>query len=99
VFVLKIFYKPFAIVASVIAGRLGRKTFKAMWANFDDEDPPKPTREDQTARKVVGAAALEAATMAGFHALFERGAARSFQYLTGFWPGDRPKDGDEDEDG
>jgi Protein of unknown function (DUF4235) len=95
VFVVKIFYVPFAIVAGLIAKRLGRKTFKAIWAKFDDEDPPKPTREDQTAPKVVGAAALEAATMAGVAALMERGAAKSFHYLTGFWPGDRP---DEDEE-
>ncbi len=97
VFVLKLFYKPFAIVASLIAGWLGRKTFKAIWAKVDDEDPPKPTREDQSAPKVVGAAALKAATMAGVAALMERGAAKSFHYLTGFWPGDQPKDEDEED--
>jgi hypothetical protein len=98
VIVMKILYKPFAIVAGLISGWLGRKTFKAIWAKVDDEAPPKPTAEEKSASKVVGAAALEAATKAGVAALVERGAARSFHYLTGFWPGDRPKDEDEDEE-
>jgi hypothetical protein len=37
--------------------------------------------------KVVGAAALEAATMAGVGAAADRFAAQAFHYLTGIWPG------------
>jgi hypothetical protein len=36
--------------------------------------------------KVVGAAALEAATMAGIAAAVDRASARVFHYLTGIWP-------------
>jgi hypothetical protein len=39
--------------------------------------------------KVVGAAALEAATMAGVAAAADRVAAQAFHHLTGVWPGKR----------
>ncbi len=86
---MKILYKPFAIIASVIAARLGRNVFKAIWTKIDAADPPEPTTERASLPKVVGAAALEAATMAGVGAAADRAAARTFQYLTGFWPGER----------
>jgi len=37
---------------------------------------------------VVAAAALEAATMAGIGAAFDRVGARAFHHLTGIWPGE-----------
>ena len=47
--------------------------------------------------KVVGAAALEAATMAGVAAAAERASARAFHYLTGFWPAKKKNKPDDDE--
>jgi hypothetical protein len=84
---MKVLYKPFAIIASLIGARLGRNAFKKMWARIDDTDPPEPTIEEASLGKVVGAAALEAATMAAIGAAVDRASARSFHYLTGFWPG------------
>jgi hypothetical protein len=43
---------------------------------------------------VVGAAALEAATMAGVGAAVDRAGARAFHHLTGIWPGDKREDED-----
>jgi hypothetical protein len=86
---MKILYKPFGIIAGVIGGRIATAIFKAIWARIDEEEPPKPTTEETTFPKVVGAAALEAATMAGIGAAVERVGARAFHYLTGIWPGDR----------
>lgn len=94
---MKVLYKPFAIIASLIAARLGHNVFKQIWSQIDDEQPPKPTTLDAKVPKVVAAAALEAATLAGVAAVVDRAGARAFEYLTGFWPGDEhAKPADED---
>jgi hypothetical protein len=87
---VKIIYKPFALIASLIAARLGRGIFKSLWAKVDNADPPDPTAPHASLGKVVGAAALEAATMASIAAAADRAAARTFQYLTGVWPAKEP---------
>jgi len=87
--VTKILYKPFAIIGAAIAARVGRNVFRTAWARLDAAEPPAPTTEEAPLPKVVGAAALEAATMAGIGAAFERGTARFFHYLFGVWPGKR----------
>lgn len=84
---MKILYKPFAIIAGVIGAKLGRNTFKALWARIDAADPPDPTTAGASLPKVVTAAALEAATMAGIAAAVDRMSARFFHHLTGIWPG------------
>ena len=83
---MRILYKPFAIIASAIAARLGRNVFKTLWARIDAADPPDPKNAEATFPKVVGAAALEAATMAGIAAAVDCASARVFHYLTGIWP-------------
>ena len=85
---MKIFYKPFAILASIIGARIARSIFSSVWAKIDHEEPPKATTEEASLPKVVGAAALEAATMAGIGAAFDRVGARAFHHLTGIWPGE-----------
>ncbi len=93
---MKILYKPFAIVASILSARLGRNLFRSLWSAIDDGDPPGATAADSTLPKVIGAAALEAATTAVVAAAVSRGTARAFHYLTGYWPEDK-KDKDHDE--
>jgi len=88
---MKIFYKPFGIVAGVIGARLGRQVFQGLWGSIDTLTPPEPTAGDAPLGKVVAAAALEAATMAAIGAVVDRMAARSFHYLFGFWPGKKRK--------
>lgn len=83
---MKLIYKPFALIFSVIAARVGRNVFKSLWARIDQAEPPKPTTERATFAKAVGAATLEAATMAGVSAAADRAAAQTFHYLTGYWP-------------
>jgi Protein of unknown function (DUF4235) len=85
---MRIFYKPFGIIASLIGARIATTIFRAIWARIDDEAPPKPTTEQASLPKVVVAAALEAATMAGIGAAVDRVGARAFHHLTGVWPGE-----------
>lgn len=84
---MKLLYKPFAIVAGAIGGKIGQALFKWVWARIDKAQPPDPTVEHASLAKVVGAAALEAAALAGAKAATTRASARSFQHLTGYWPG------------
>jgi predicted DNA-binding transcriptional regulator YafY len=93
---MKLLYKPFAIIASLIGAKLGRSVFKNVWAKIDAGEPPAPTSAEASMPKVVGAAALEAATMAGVAAAIDRASARAFHYLTGIWPGKKRREHDED---
>jgi len=86
---MKILYKPFGIIAGLIGARIATAIFKTLWSRIDEEAPPKPTTAEASFPKVVGAAVLEAATMAGIGAVVERAGARAFHHLTGIWPGDK----------
>jgi hypothetical protein len=66
--------------------------FRTLWAKIDADSPPNPTTEEASLGKVVGAKALEAATVAGVAAAVDRASARSFQHLTGIWPGRKEAD-------
>lgn len=85
---MKLLYKPFSLLAGLIAARLGKAIFKGVWARVDAQrEPPEPTAPEASLTKVVGAAALEAATMASIGAAADRVAAEAFHHLTGIWPG------------
>lgn len=84
-----ILYKPFALIGDFIAKRISRSVFKGLWSKIDKADPPVPTAGDASLPKVVGAAALEAATKAGVGAAVDRATARAFHYLIGVWPGEK----------
>ncbi|MBV9195643.1 MAG: DUF4235 domain-containing protein [Solirubrobacterales bacterium] len=84
---MKILYKPFAIVFALIAARIGKSVFKALWSAIDDADPPKASAPHASFGKVVAAAALEAVTMASVGAAADRASAQVFYHLTGAWPG------------
>jgi hypothetical protein len=88
---MKILYKPFAIIARIIGAKVGHGVFRSLWAKIDKAEPPPPTAGDASLGKVVGAAALEAATMAATQAAVNRASAKSFHHLFGVWP-DKPKE-------
>ena len=86
---MKILYKPFGIIAALIGAKIARGVFQTLWSRIDADAPPSPTTEDASFPKIVGAAALEAATMAAIGAAVDRVSARTFHHLTGIWPGQR----------
>lgn len=88
---MKLLYKPFSLIASLIAARIGKALFRSLWSWIDRADPPDPEAPEATTPKVVGAAALEAATPAMVAAAADRMAARAFHHLTGIWPGKKAK--------
>jgi hypothetical protein len=87
---MKLLYKPFALIAAAIAARLGKAIFRGLWSRIDSSEPPEPTAPDASLTKIVGARALEAATMAGTAAAVDRATAQTFHRLTGIWPGKKP---------
>ena len=89
---MKLIYKPFAIVLGVLAGILARQLFSFVWSKLDEEDPPRPNTEEAAWPKVLGAAALQGATLAVTKAAVERSGAKGFAHLTGVWPGERRPD-------
>lgn len=88
---MKLLYKPFGLIAAFIAGRVGKAIFTSLWSRIDDRQPPETTAPSAPFGKVVGAKALEAATMAGVGAAADRLSAKLFHHLTGAWPGRDPE--------
>jgi hypothetical protein len=95
---MKLLYRPFAIIAGVIAARVGQSIFKGLWAKLDNEPPPVPAAGNASLGKTVGAQALEGAVMAATAAAVDGALARIFHHLFGGWPKKPPKTEDEDED-
>ena len=89
---MKLLYKPFAIVLGVMAGMVARQLFSFIWSKIDDQDPPKPNTEEAEWHKVLAASAIQGATFAATKAAVERAGAKSFNHLTGVWPGERRPD-------
>jgi hypothetical protein len=90
--VTKLVYKPFAIIAGLIAARLGRGIFRGLWSKIDSDPPPAPGTGEGSTAKLVGAQALQAGVMAGVAAAVDRAFARSFHHLVGAWPDKPPEE-------
>ncbi len=89
----KLLYKPFGIIAGLLAGAVATRIFNALWAKIDpdgaEKGPQPKLRETSPARAVAGTA-LQAATFAGTKAVVDRASLRTFEHLTGAWAGDKP---------
>lgn len=86
---MRLIYKPFGIVFSIVAALLSKKVFEKVWAMIDEEEPPGATTEQATWPKVLGAAAVQGVTFKVTRAAVDRAGARGFERLTGTWPGER----------
>ena len=95
---MRLLYKPFGIIAGLIAGRLGQKAFRSIWTKIDEAPPPKPSTGQGSVAKVVGSRALEAGVMAASAAAVDRLFAHWFHYFIGLWPKKPPKPKDEQQD-
>ena len=86
--ILKILYKPFGIVVSVLGGILAGAIFKRVWKLAAHEDEaPEATDAQRGWGEVLIAATLQGAIFALVKAATDRGAATVTRRLLGFWPG------------
>lgn len=86
---MKFLYAPFGIAFGVIGGLIGGQIFKLIWKRISDEDDAPGARESEYSwREVLPAAALQGAIFALVKAAVDRGGAKGFERLTGYWPGD-----------
>ena len=88
-------YKPIGIVLGILGGLLGKRVFNFVWTKIDDEDPPKPTTEETSWRKLLGAAAVQGIVFRTVRVTVDRYGALGWHYLTGIWPGEKRPDPDE----
>ncbi|HTW12094.1 MAG TPA: DUF4235 domain-containing protein [Solirubrobacteraceae bacterium] len=92
---MKLLYKPFGLIAGILGGIAGKKTYKAIWSGVSDEPAPKPGEPEASLVQVVLSAALKGATLAGVGAAFKVLSARAFHHLIGAWP-EKPAKAEED---
>jgi hypothetical protein len=89
---MKIVFLPVSILGGLLAGILGRKAFDAVWAKVDEEEPPQPEQREVSVPKLAIALLIEGAIFRLVKGLFDHGARRGFERLTGEWPGDEQPD-------
>ena len=92
---LRLLYKPLAIISGLISARIGRAIFRAIWRRIDNEPHPSPGSGRGSAAKVVGGEALQAGVMAAVAAAVDRAFATGFHNIIGVWP-KKPPEPDED---
>ena len=89
---MKLLYKPFGLIFSLLAALLSKRIFNFLWAQFDEEEAPKATTQQAPLPKVLGAAALQGMVFKGTRAAVDRYGAKGFYNLTGTWPGPKAQE-------
>jgi hypothetical protein len=85
---MKFLFLPFSIGAGLLAGFLSKKIFEGVWHLFDDEEAPEPEHREISLVKLIVALAIEGAVFRAVKGLVDHSARRSFQRVTGSWPGE-----------
>src|ERR1700744_5557080 len=85
---MKLLYKPFGLIVSVIGGVLAWGIFKRIWKLVaHEEDAPDSTDVQKSWTEVLIAATLQGAIFALVKAAVDRAGAEATLRLTGVWPG------------
>jgi hypothetical protein len=85
---MKLLYKPFGVVAGLLAGLAAGVIFKRFWkAVAHEEDTPKAKDKFRSWPEVIAAAVVQGAVVGGVKAAVDRAGATGFEQLTGLWPG------------
>jgi hypothetical protein len=85
---LKLVYKPFGLIVSVLGGVLASALFSRVWAAIAQEDQsPDSTDRDRSWPEILTSAALQGAMFGLVKAAVDRAGATGFAHATGTWPG------------
>lgn len=85
---MKLLFLPFSIAGGLVAGFLSKKLFDQLWGLIDEEEPPEPKHREISLAKMAAALLLEGAIFRLVRGLAEHGSRRTFEKLTGSWPGE-----------
>ena len=85
-------YKPFGLVLGIIGGLLGKRVFDFVWEKVDDQEPPEPTTQETSWRRLLAAAAVQGMIFRTVRFAIDRWGAIGWHYLTGNWPGEKRPD-------
>ncbi len=89
---MKLLFKPFAIIAGVVASKAAGAIFKWVWAFLaKDTEMPLAMEQHRGWTEVVVAATLKGAVFGGVKALVDRTFATGYFRRTGVWPGKTAK--------
>lgn len=84
---LKLLYKPVAIVAGIVGGLLSGLIFKRVWKVVGGgSDPPAPMDSERSWGEILLAAGLHGVIYALVETAIDRGAAEWTRKATGIWP-------------
>lgn len=85
---MKILYRPFGILVSVLGGIFAGMVFKRTWRTIaGDDDSPDAMDRNRAWSEVLAAAAIEGAVFGAVKAAVDRAGATGFERATGTWPG------------
>lgn len=85
----KVLFVPFSVTGGLLAGLVSRRLFRGLWGLLDDHEAPDPKHRDIDLRKLLPALLIEGAVFRAVRGLFDHGARRAFNALTGAWPGEQ----------
>ena len=85
---MKLLYKPFGLLVSVLGGLAAGVAFKRIWRTIAHEDDAPDAKDlERGWGEIVLAAALQGAVFGGVKAAIDRAGATGFARATGVWPG------------
>jgi hypothetical protein len=85
---MKLLFLPFSILGGILAGFISKKLFEQVWGVIDSEEPPEAKHKEISLFKMLAALALEGAIFRAVKGLTDHGTRKSFQKVTGSWPGE-----------
>ena len=86
---VKLFYKPFGMLAGILGGLVAGALFKRIWKLVGGEEKaPSATDAHRGWGEIIVAAGLEGLIYGAVKAAVDRAGATSFEHTTGAWPGD-----------
>jgi hypothetical protein len=90
---VKLLYRPFGLLISVLGGLLAGVLFKQIWrAVAHEDDTPDAKDQERGWGEIVAAAAIEGAVFGTVKAVVDRAGASGFERATGVWPGNTGDD-------
>ncbi len=85
--VVKLAYRPFGLLVSVLSGLAAGAIFRRLWRVVGNEETaPSATDPDRSWGEIAVAAALEGAVFGVVRAVIDRAGATGYARATGTWP-------------